>query len=128
MPSLALLLHIVSSMTAYTIYIRFNMYLEISVTGQCQTNINSAWHYVRANPVIQAHKECFISRNLFSYFWQTAQDNFLCSFLASFQPHNVTKSLLHNPFQVPSAIFFTTLRCKVIINFRTAIVLMTYIF
>ena len=35
MPSLALLLHIVLSMTACSYMIR----LEISVTGQCQTNI-----------------------------------------------------------------------------------------
>ena len=35
MPSLALLLYIVLSMTAYSYVIR----LEISVTGQCQTNV-----------------------------------------------------------------------------------------
>ena len=38
-PSLALLLHIALSMTACGFMIRFNMYLEISVTGKCQINI-----------------------------------------------------------------------------------------
>ena len=47
MPSLALLLHIVLSMTASSYMIWFNMYLEISVAGQCQTNIYLAWHFVR---------------------------------------------------------------------------------
>ena len=39
MPSLALLLHIVLSMTVCSYMIRFNMYLEITLTGQCQINI-----------------------------------------------------------------------------------------
>ena len=42
MPCLALLLHIVLSCM-----IRFNMYLEIPVTGQCQNNIYLARHFVR---------------------------------------------------------------------------------
>ena len=39
MSSLALLLHIVLSLTAWSYVIIFKMHLEISVTGQCQTNI-----------------------------------------------------------------------------------------
>ena len=38
-PFLALLLHIVLLMTACSYVIRFKMYLESFVTGQCQTNI-----------------------------------------------------------------------------------------
>ena len=41
-----------------------------------------------------------------SYFWQTAQYNLLYSALASSQPHGITKSLFHNPFQVISATFY----------------------
>ena len=41
MPSLTLLLHIVLSMTVCS-HILFHMYLEISVTGLCQTNIHLA--------------------------------------------------------------------------------------
>ena len=44
MPSFALL---VLSMTACSYMIRFNMYLEISVTGQCQTNNCLARNFVR---------------------------------------------------------------------------------
>ena len=47
MPSLALLLHIVLSMTVCSYMIRFNMYLEISMTGQHQINICLAWYFVR---------------------------------------------------------------------------------
>ena len=47
MPPLALLLHIVLSLIACGYVIRFNMYLEISVIGQCQTNIYLAWYFVR---------------------------------------------------------------------------------
>ena len=36
---LAVLLYIVLSMTACSYMIRFNMYLDISVTGQCETKI-----------------------------------------------------------------------------------------
>ena len=46
MSSLALLLHIVLSLTACSYVIIFKMYLEISVTGQCQTNIYLAWNFV----------------------------------------------------------------------------------
>ena len=46
MPSLTLLLHIVLSMTVCS-HILFHMYLEISVTGLCQTNIYLALHFVR---------------------------------------------------------------------------------
>ena len=47
MPSLALLLHIVLSMTACGYMIIFNIYSEVSVTGQCQTNIYLVWHFIR---------------------------------------------------------------------------------
>ena len=41
-PCLALLLHTVLSLTACSYMIRLEMYLETSVTGQCQINFSLA--------------------------------------------------------------------------------------
>ena len=81
MPSLELLLHIVFSMTACSYMIIFKMYLEISVTGQCQTKIYLASHFVRNFEILVIIATANMSDQTSIGFMKSLETNLQISFL-----------------------------------------------